>query len=929
MNPSAQTARRTAMADPFSIATGAVGLLGLAASLTKSLHEFSVTVKTSTETLSQIRTNTDILSHMLSDLSPVLSDDSVGAHEKQVIEMCVSNCKGNFERIGKIVRPFLDDVDDDKTNTQEDGTGDEGTKIGAGLQDKSIGSQLKAPSTVDAKSKFRMKLRRLTWPFKEKETRELLDIIGRTIQQLGLALDTVHSYAQLKYQQQAIKDTQAVTRTIETNTVEIQALIRKSSTHIHELKAHAVGTSSAIELRLQKLEDAQRVREQETQKLLLQLLEKFETSGSSDAIATEEVTHAVDPLAREIIQKTINQDFSLKHAYTDSSEGFREPPPAYTPTDTATESDGYSTTAKDWAWETPFGRISIFTTHHQRDEEKTKGVALSKNKSASRYKMMFTPAPWLYSKAAAFAFIKRVDGFGMQFTTPAIFKSDEPALKYLRRGEFGKLRDALGANGFLLNAVHESTGRTLLAEAVRCRRFDACQYLLELGADPETEDHRGSTLFNLLFNLNLKHYQVNTCLKIFSLLLDTRADIFRGKATVMHSAVTTQYINIDPQMTKKILTSVYSSVSNFTSIDDPDIVGNSPLVSACTYGHDNPVVIDFLLSEGAARNALPEKYELKLDGKVPLPISYASPAFYAAVRAGYIATMRRLIEAGVPGDVNMRTDYGRTILHNNVRRSVKYNTPRKSENSKVAQFQKKHKIWKGNVEYLISRGADINAIDPQGFTVLHWAAVGPFCDQDLLQALVECGADGAIRDRNGRTAWDLVVKSGRVKMKPWRWFGVEMFKRGKLGEEDLKGRVAKHLYMTGKWWKTENGEGGDDENEELDEDATDEISQDPSVPVPDDEEWLFMSSMHPFESEQVFGDEAKLADPDSTGVKHRFPRDEFWFSTEVERRKPKTKGGGGGGDSKSKADGQEGQEDDSGGRTWLGTVGNVLAAFVG
>lgn len=65
--------------------------------------------------------------------------------------------------------------------------------------------------------------------------------------------------------------------------------------------------------------------------------------------------------------------------------------------------------------------------------------------------------------------------------------------------------------------------------------------------------------------------------------------------------------------------------------------------------------------------------------------------------------MRRLIEAGVPGDVNMRTDYGRTILHNNVRRSVKYNTPRKSENS-VAQFQKKHKIWKGNVEYLISPG---------------------------------------------------------------------------------------------------------------------------------------------------------------------------------------------------------------------------------
>lgn len=105
------------------------------------------------------------------------------------------------------------------------------------------------------------------------------------------------------------------------------------------------------------------------------------------------------------------------------------------------------------------------------------------------------------------------------------------------------------------------------------------EYLLELGADPETEDHRGSTLFNLLFNLNLKHYQVNTCHKIFSLLLDTRAVIFRGKATVMHSAVTTQYINIDPEMTKKILTSEYSSVSSFTSIADPGIVGNRARLS--------------------------------------------------------------------------------------------------------------------------------------------------------------------------------------------------------------------------------------------------------------------------------------------------------------------------------------------------------------
>ncbi|KAF3922559.1 hypothetical protein ABW21_db0207126 [Orbilia brochopaga] len=918
------------MADPFSIATGAIGLIGLAASLTKSLHEFSVTVKTSTETLSQIQTNTDILSHMLSDLSPVLNDDSVGVHEKEVIEMCVNNCKGNFERIGKIVRPYLDDIEADKSKLEEEDGTNEGGKKEAGVQDRGVASPPKSRSTGYTKSKFRMKLRRLTWPFKEKETQELLDIIGRTIQQMSLALDTVHSKTSLKvlslaeYQQKAIKDTHIVAKSIETNTVEIQALIRKSSTHIHELKSHTLNSTSAIELRLQSLEDAQRVREQETQTLLLQLLDKFETEGSPKTIATEEVTHAVDPLARQILEKTLNQDFSMKHAYTNAPEPFHDPPPAYSAKAPATESDGYSTTAKDWIWETPFGRISIFTTHRQRDEDKAAGGALARDKSASRYKMMFTPAPWLYSKAAAFAFIKRVDGFGMQFTTPAIFKSDEPALKYLRRGEFNKLRDALGTNGFLLNAVHESTGRTLLAEAVRCRRSDACQYLLELGADPETEDHRGSTLFNLLFNLNLKHYQVNTCLKIFSLLLNTRADIFRGRATVMHSAVTTQYLNVDSKVTKQILSRVYSSVSTFTSIDDPDIVGKSPLVSACTYGHDNPVVVDFLLSNGAARGELPESLGLQFDGKVPRPISYTSPAFYAAGRAGYIASMRRLIEAGIPGDVNMRTDYGRTILHNNVRRSVKYNTPRKSENSKAAQFREKHEAWKSNIEFLISRGADINAVDPQGLSVLHWAAVGPFCDEAMLRVLVDCGADGAIRDKRGRTAWDLVIKSGRVKMKPWRWFGVEMYKRGKLDQEDLKGYVAKHLYLTGKWWKAEDG-GGEEEDDGVDEEA----SQDPSAQVPDDDEWLFMDSMHPFESEQVFGEsqELKPADPDSAGVKYQFPRDEFWYSAEADRQKPKMKGARGrGGTASAKADERERQEDE---RTWMSTVGDVLAAFVG
>ncbi|KAK6332973.1 hypothetical protein TWF718_010800 [Orbilia javanica] len=908
------------MADPFSIATGVLGLIGMAAGVTKSLHQFSTSVKTSSETLLQIRTNTQILSHMLTDLSPVLSDPSVSSHEKEVIEMCVNNCKGNFERIEKLVRPFMPDAVDPVPGSKPD----EGTNDETEVADRFLSSPSRGRVVDDTKSKLRTKLRKFSWPFREKETKELLEIIDRTIQHLGLALDTVHSKTSLKvlslaeYQNQALKDTYALATTIELHTVEIETLVRSNSDTLKGLERQSQKTSDAIEVRLQRLEDTHKEREQETQKLLLQLLDRFESSGSLEKIGTPEITHAVDPLARQIMQKTLNRDFSTKNAYANVHEAIKDPPPAYSLIDQHPQGN-YSTTTKDWSWETPFGQISIFSTHHQRDETNS-GVVVSKDKSASRYKMMFTPAPWLYNQAATFAFIKRVDGFGMQFSTPAIFKSDEPALKYLRRGEFEKLRNTLAANTFLLNAVHETSGRTLLAEAVRCRRYDACKYLLDLGADPEAEDHRGSTVFNLLFNLNVKSYQVNTCLKIFSLLINTRADLFRGKATVMHSAVTTQYVNLDSRSTQKVLKTVYSSVSGLTSIDDPDIAGNSPLVSACTYGHDNPVVIDFLLQNGAARDPVPEKYIPKPLGKVPISITSAYPAFYATARAGYIASMRRLIESKIPGDPNLRTDYGRTILHNNIRRSVKYNTPRKSSNSKVSQFHKKHQIWKENFEYLASNGVNINAVDPQGWTVLHCAALGPFCDEEMLMVLIGCGVDVDIEDKDGRTAWDLAVEYNRVKLKAWRWFGVEMFKRGKLAERDLKGHVARHLYMKGEWWKDAAQKSGEEEGEGEGEEAG---SQDVSISrLPDDDEWLFMDSMHPFESEQVFGEDMKL-DPEAAGVKYRFPIDEFWMRKDIERMKANSPGGR----RDHKKPDREGSSDSS--RTWIGTVGNVLAAFVG
>lgn len=129
---------------------------------------------------------------MLTDLSPVLSDPSVSSHEKEVIEMCVNNCKGNFERIEKLVRPFMKDV-------VESGSKPEGVETDgeSGVMGRTLDSSSKNRDINDTKTKLRTTLRKFSWPFREKETKELLDIIDRTIQHLGLTLDTVHSYALL------------------------------------------------------------------------------------------------------------------------------------------------------------------------------------------------------------------------------------------------------------------------------------------------------------------------------------------------------------------------------------------------------------------------------------------------------------------------------------------------------------------------------------------------------------------------------------------------------------------------------------------------------------------------------------------------------------------------------------------------------------
>lgn len=72
-------------------------------------------------------------------------------------------------------------------------------------------------------------------------------------------------------------------------------------------------------------------------------------------------------------------------------------------------------------------------------------------------------------------------------------------------------------------------------------------------------------------------------------------------------------------------------------------------------------------------------------------------------------------------------------------------------------------VQQGNelaVNFLIEKGADVNATTREGITALHVAI--KCCNESLARLLMESGADIAIADALGRTSLILAVKSGSI-----------------------------------------------------------------------------------------------------------------------------------------------------------------------
>ncbi len=61
------------------------------------------------------------------------------------------------------------------------------------------------------------------------------------------------------------------------------------------------------------------------------------------------------------------------------------------------------------------------------------------------------------------------------------------------------------------------------------------------------------------------------------------------------------------------------------------------------------------------------------------------------------------------------------------------------------------------IERILEYGIDINAIDHNGWTPLHWAVASTKDSADVIRLLLQNGCDQSIRDKQGRTARDLTI----------------------------------------------------------------------------------------------------------------------------------------------------------------------------
>ena len=159
---------------------------------------------------------------------------------------------------------------------------------------------------------------------------------------------------------------------------------------------------------------------------------------------------------------------------------------------------------------------------------------------------------------------------------------------------------------------------------------------------------------------------------------------------------------------------------------------------------DNPAEAVRLLKSKGITNVYPETYKF---GKIAgYTFNYDTPPLAFAARSGACKVLEAFLNFDADAKVNWRFSNGEPLLHYAIanRLSVGY----------------AHRGSRGCVQALLSRGADPNLTNPDGYNALHLAA--KHGDGGAVRVLLAHGVDPNARDViDGNTALHLVKSSDR------------------------------------------------------------------------------------------------------------------------------------------------------------------------
>ena len=190
-------------------------------------------------------------------------------------------------------------------------------------------------------------------------------------------------------------------------------------------------------------------------------------------------------------------------------------------------------------------------------------------------------------------------------------------------------------------------------------------------------------------------------------------------------------------------------------VNQPDLLGRTALYWAAAKGHANTV--DFLLRNNADPN-LPSSNTgrtslwwaagnghfhivsllLINDAKPNISDNQKQSPLHWAIRKGHRTIVEKLIESGA--DITSRDNDGRTPL------------------SWAAEYGIDNDIQL--LSAIKSRQGDIDTTDNRGWTPLHWAAKNGH--QDVVDWLLEAGANARLKDKSGRTPQMLATETDQI-----------------------------------------------------------------------------------------------------------------------------------------------------------------------